>query len=102
MKFERKIAQTMIGKYVLASVNHYDADGTATSSEQIHGKILRVTEDKGVVVLLSNGSEFPLPPLLSCYLPAEEGIHTLKSTKEGINSPDYVATFNVTPTQDHE
>ena len=102
MNFDHHKAQTMVGKYVLVGVNRCDTENTVSSTEQIHGKVLRASEDEGLVILLSNGNEFALPPLLNCYQPADEGIYKLKSTNEEVNNPDYIATFNVTATQDHE
>ncbi|WP_415755737.1 hypothetical protein [Pseudomonas leptonychotis] len=102
MSFDQHKAQAMVGKYVLVGVNRCDTDGAVVSTEQIHGKVLHASEDDGLVILLNNGNEFSLPPFLNCYQPAEEGIYVLKSTNEKINNPDYIATFNVTATQDDE
>ena len=102
MSFDQHKAQAMVGKYVLVGVSRCNTDSTVIATEQIHGKVLRASEDEGSVILLNNGCEFSLPPFLNCYEPVEEGICALKNTNEKINSPDYIATFNVTATQDHE
>lgn len=102
MSFDSNIAKTMIGKYVLVGVNRCDSNKAVISTDQIHGKVLRASEAEGLVVSLSSGDEFSLPPLLSCYQPAEEGVYTLKSTNEKIQNPDYIATFNVIATKDYK
>jgi len=100
MSFDETKAEDMIGKYVLVGVNRFGSDEEVRSSEEIHGKILRVSQEDGLIILKTDGSEFALPPLLDCYHEAEEGIYSLKSTNEKINNPDYVATFNVSATED--
>ena len=90
----------MIGKYVLVGVNRFDSKENLIKTEQIHGEVLRISEDDGLTILKSNDSEFSFPPILSCYQEAEKGIYTIKSTNEKIIDPDYVATFNVTATED--
>ena len=102
MNFDEKLAEEMIGKYVLVGVNKLNSDEQVISVEQIHGKILRASSEDGLIILQSDGSEFGLPPLLECYQEAVEGVYSLKSSNEKITNPDYVATFNVTTTQDDE
>ena len=102
MSFDETKAKEMIGKYILVSVNRLDSDDQVLSTEQIHGKVLRVSSEDGLIILQSDGSEFGLPPLLECYQKADEGVYTLKSSNEKITNPDYLATFNVTVTRDHD
>ena len=86
----------MIGKYVLAGVTKRNSDDELISREKLHGKVLRVTEEYGVINLQKDGSEFGLPPLLDCYHVADKGVYSLKATDETIRDPDYLATFEVT------
>ncbi len=102
MNIDEEKAKDMIGKYVLVGVNRLDAKEEIINTEQIHGEVLRISEDDGLTILQPNGSEFSLPPILACYQEAEKGIYTLKSTNEKITDPDYVATFNVSATEDGE
>jgi hypothetical protein len=102
MNSDSSIVDAMIGKYVLVGVNRCSQNGTVISTEQVHGKILRITDDEGLVISTADSNEFSLPPLLGCYQSAEEGTYTLESTGEQIVNPDYIATFNVTATQDDE
>jgi len=94
-------ATEFIGKYVLVGVTRRDTNDEVVSIEEIHGKVIRASEE-GVIILQQNGSEFSLPPLLDCYRKAEEGVYTLKSTNEQVTNPDYVARFNVTATKNGE
>ena len=98
MDIDSKKAKDMLGKYVLVGVNRLDKKECVVSTEQIHGEVIRISQEDGVIILLSDGGEFDLPPFLDCYQKAEKGIYTLKSTKEKITNPDYVATFNVSET----
>ena len=102
MSFDETKAGVMIGKYVLVGVTRRDANDEVLSIEEIHGEVLRISQEDGVIISQHDGSEFGLPPLLDCYQEAEEGIYTLKSTNEKIENPDYLATFNVTSTADDE
>ncbi len=100
--FDEMKAEEMMGKYVLVGVNRLGSDEQVLSTEQIHGKVLRVSMEDGLIILQSDGSEIDLPPILSCYQEADEGVYTLKSSNEKITNPDYLATFNVTAAQDDE
>lgn len=102
MSFDEKKAEELIGKYILVGVTRLGSDEQALSTEEIHGKVLRVSAEDGVIILQPDGSEFGLPPLLDCYQEADEGVYSLKSSNEKITNPDYLATFNVTATQDDE
>jgi len=65
----------------------------------LHDKVLRVTEENGVIILQSDGSEFGLPPLLGYYHEADAGVYSLKATDAEIHAPDYLATFSVTTSE---
>lgn len=102
MSFDETKAEGMIGKYVLVGVNRLGSNEQVLSTEQIHGKVLRVSAEDGLIILKPDGSEFGLPPLLNCYEKADKGVYSLKSSNEKITNPDYLATFNVTATRDDE
>lgn len=102
MSFDQTKAKEMIGKYVLVGVNRLDSEEQVLSTEQIHGKVLRVSEEDGLIIVQIDGREFALPPILDCYQEADEGIYSLKSSNEKITNPDYLATFNVSATRDDE
>jgi len=102
MDFDINKANEMIGRYVLVGITHKDSDNNILSEEEVHGKVLRVDQDDGVVIILENGNEFSLPPLLDTYQKADEGIYKLKTTNEEIKNPDYIATFYVSPTRNDD
>ena len=102
MNFDKTKADEMIGKYLLVGVNRLDSDENIVSTEEIHGRVLRVSEEGGVIIVQSDGGEFGLPPLLDCYEEASEGVYSLKSSNEKITNPNYLATFNVTATRGDE
>ncbi len=101
MSFDESKAAEMIGKYVLLGVTRRDSNEQVLSTEEIHGEVLRVSEENGLIILKSDDSEFGLPPLLDCYQEADEGVYSLKTTNKKINIPDYLATFDVTATEDN-
>ncbi|NJA06668.1 hypothetical protein HC024_13190 [Methylococcaceae bacterium WWC4] len=102
MSFDETKAKEMVGKYVLIGVTRLDANRQVLSTEEIHGEVLRVSAEEGLVISQCDGSEFSLPPLLDCYQRADEGVYTLRSGNEKITNPDYLATFNVTATEDDD
>ncbi|WP_370979725.1 hypothetical protein [Agaribacterium sp. ZY112] len=102
MSFDETKAEEMIGKYILVGVTRLDSDEQVLSTEEIHGKVQRVSEEDGIIILQPDGSEFGLPPLLDYYQEADEGVYSLKSSDEKITNPDYLATFNVTATEDDD
>lgn len=96
MIFDQKKAKNMIGKYVIVGITRLNTNEELLGTEEVHGEIIKVSQEDGLTILQSDGSKFNLPPLLDCYQEADPGIYTLKSTKEKIENPDYLATFNVT------
>lgn len=62
---------------------------------QVHGRILRVSEDEGMVLELPNGSEFHLPPDLTVLQDAPPGEYTESSTGSAICDPDFLAMWEI-------
>lgn len=102
MSFDETKAKEMIGKYVLVGVTRLDANRQVLSIEEIHGEVLRVSAEDGLVISQCDGCEFSLPPLLDCYQRADEGVYSLRLSSEKITNPDYLASFNVTATEDDD
>ncbi|GAB1265680.1 hypothetical protein NBRC116492_24890 [Aurantivibrio infirmus] len=51
MDIDSKKAKDMLGKYVLVGVNRLDKNECVVSTEQIHGEIIRISEEYGVIIL---------------------------------------------------
>ena len=64
MNFDKTKAEEMFGKYILVGVTRLGSDKQALSTEEIHGKVLRVSAEDGAIILQPDGSKFGLPPLL--------------------------------------
>ncbi len=92
--FEDK-AQEMPGKRVLVGLTYVNHQGHPTRYKQIHGIVVRVNRNEGVVVELSDGTEHRLPPDLRAFHNATPGTYWLRSTDEQVANPDYIATYTV-------
>ncbi len=91
-------SKKMIGKYVLAGITYRDLEDNIENITQVHGVVLRINENKGLVINQCSGKgEFNLPPLLEHYEEAGEGEYNLKSTGEVVTNPDYIASYIVYP-----
>lgn len=96
MPIDRRLAEAMLDKVVLAGVTYLDVDGNALEHQQFAGRILRINEEEGVVLAsLIDGEEYFLPPHLDHYKVAESGDYTLRSVDLTVTDPDYVCTWDV-------
>jgi len=96
--FDAKFAQQYIGKYVLIGLSIYSSEGQLLEHSQVHGVISYVS-DKSIVVDLKgahDGQRKSFPPNIQSLSIAPPGEYTLKETKEVVNNPDLLWTWNVT------
>ena len=88
-------SRLFIGKYLLAGLTYVDDNENVINREELHGYIVRINPEEGLVVRMENGEEFQLPHNLSALQPAEPGEYYLQSTEEIILDPDYVAVWMI-------
>lgn len=86
-------ADSYIGKYVLLGLNYIDTSNTVVDRRQLHGYIVRASDEAGVVVRLEGGEEVVLPPVFEALHPAEPGEYYLKDTEEVVIDPDFTAVW---------
>ena len=84
-----------LGKYLLAGLTYVDDDENVLNREELHGYIVRINPEEGLVVRMENGEEFQLPHNVSALQKAEPGEYYLQSTEEVIIDPDYVAVWMI-------
>src|SRR5262245_37598104 len=91
-------AQRLVGKRILVGLTHRNHDDEVVRYEQFHGKVIRVSESGGIIVLVHNSDvERWLPPELSRIQEAPPGEYRLKSTGEVVVNPDFLVTWTVYP-----
>jgi|GEM_PF-3314603 len=102
--FDRERADGMIGKHLIIGLTIHDAFDTVVDRVQLHGTIIRVTQDEGVVVrLLPSGVEHAMPAILSAYEAAPPGDYHFQNTGEVVTDPDLMTTWAVyEPPEDTE
>ena len=99
--FDAVLAKKMVGKTVLVSLTCMNDFGDLEAFEQFTGKILRVTNDDGLVVMREDTEkEFSLPPDLDHYQVAKPGEYKLAETDVVISNPDYVVEWDIYPPGD--
>jgi hypothetical protein len=94
-------AQRLVGKYVLVGLTFLNDDDELDEYRQVHGDVIRVDPQEGVVLRLRpSGQEFWLPPYTSTFEEAELGGYELRSTGELIYNPDYLTHWTLKPPAD--
>lgn len=92
------LAEKMLNKTVLVSMSCMNEFDDLQAMEQFHGKILRINQQEGLVVLRDdNAEEFNLPPELEHYQPAKAGSYQLVESDVVIENPDYLVDWTVYP-----
>jgi len=95
---EREAAD-LIGKHILVGFTDVDADQRPRRQQQIHGIVVRVSHNEGIVLRRPDGSEYNLPPSMDGFHEAPAGEYRLRSTGEIVCDPDYVVTYTRTQHQ---
>jgi hypothetical protein len=91
-------SRNYLGKRVLVGLTYYVDEGSVeefVEQKQIHGEIIRISFDEGIVIALDNGEEYILPPDLPMLEPAPAGEYNLRSIGETVVDPDFITTWIV-------
>jgi hypothetical protein len=99
--FDRYKAPELLGTHVLVGITKVDRVGKVVEQKEFHGHVVRATAREGVVIVNSAGKELNVPPDSRAFEVAEPGEYRLHSTGEIVVDPDYVATWTLTPPEDH-
>lgn len=87
--FDEKLARSYVGKHLLIGITYLDPQGRVIDRKQMHGIIVRVGAEEGVVVRLHGTErECAFPPDLSGYRALPPGEYRLPSTGEVVVNPD--------------
>ena len=84
----------LLGKTILIGLTYYTADDEFIEQKQYWGTVIESNE-KQILVRLSNSEIFGLPPDLSSTQTAPAGEYRLNSTGEIVVDPDYLTTWNI-------
>lgn len=89
-----------IGKTVLVGITQCDEAGNALSFSDFFGVVEEADDMKGVLLRLTDGSTYNLPPIpLDDYI-AKHDFYEMESRPEVVE-PDFVVMFDVTPPRKH-
>lgn len=87
----------MLNKHIIVGITIIDHDGTLLGQKQMHGNIIRINENEGIVIKLCNSeTEYKLPPDLDSVLVAPAGEYHFKSTGEIVINPDLMTSWTIT------
>jgi hypothetical protein len=95
--FDRQIADSYLGKYILVGITYLDHEGNETRRMQLHGVVEKAGPD-GITVTLRGvheGESWTMPPDPRAISAADTGSYTLHSTGESIENPDLLATWTI-------
>jgi len=84
----------LIGKTILIGLTYYTANDEFIEQKQYWGRVVESNENR-ILVKLSDGEIFGLPPDLSSTQVAAPGEYRLRSTGEIVVNPDYLTTWNI-------
>jgi hypothetical protein len=85
----------VIGKLLIVGLSKVDSHGRRIAQTQLHGRVLRVSENEGLVLELPDGSEYYLPPDLTALQPAPPGEYMEHSSGETIAGPDFIVMWEI-------
>jgi len=89
-------AAALVGKHVVVGLTFVDADQKPVRLTQLHGHVVRVNLNEGIVLKKADGEEFKLPPTLDGFEKApEDKVCRLRSTGEVVEDPDYLVSYTV-------
>ena len=89
--------RSVIDKYILVGVTTLDHEGKGLQKQELHGVITAVGPH-GIEISLRgvhDGQTWTMPPDLDAIFPADPGNYTLRSTKEVVEDPDFLATWTI-------
>lgn len=96
--FDSTQVDAMIGKVVLVSLTCMNDFGDLEAFEQFSGKIIRINDADGLVLLRDDvNEEFSLPPDLEHYQEAKPGDYKLAESEVVVSDPDYVVEWDIYP-----
>jgi hypothetical protein len=81
-------------KHLIIGITILDHEENFLEQKQLHGDIIRVNQNEGIVIILSSlNEEYKLPPDLDSIKEAPPGEYRFKSTDEVIVNPDFMTTW---------
>lgn len=93
MSDEAPTLDDLIGKIVVIGITRVSHSDEPIEQRQYAGTF--VSMEQTILVRLTNGEDFTLPPDLSAFRKAKPGIYRLRSTGEEIENPDFTASWTV-------
>lgn len=95
-KFDEDKENNLIGKHIIIGITIIDYKDDLVEQFQLHGNIIRINQETGVVVKLHNSDEeYTLPPDLSAIQEAPEGEYCFKLTGEVVVNPDLMTSWTI-------
>ncbi len=94
--------ERLLHKRVLAGITVVDAAGAVRERTQVVGTVASVEPMRQVVLRLSDGSDYLLPPDLRPFEEAPPGEYRLRSTGEVVIDPDFLCNWTMTDPTDHQ
>ena len=93
---EPEFVARVLGKHLLIGVTYVKYTGEVIEQVQLHGIVEEITQERGIVTRLVDGSVYSLPPDLRGIREAVPGTYRLRSTGEEVVNPDYLYTWTIT------
>lgn len=95
-ELDEELVARVVGKRLLIGLTYVKYGGELIEQRQFHGIVEQITKQSGIVMRLSDGSEYRLPPDLRGLQEAPPGTYRLRSTGEEVHNPDFLYTWTIT------
>ena len=95
-ELDEEVAASIVGKRLLIGLTFVKYSGELIEQKQLHGIVEQISKEAGIVVRLSDGSAYRLPPDLRGIQQAPPGTYRLRSTGEEVQDPDFLYTWTIT------
>lgn len=96
--FDNALANDLINSILLVGITYLDPEGEFESQTQFYGRVTSADPQAGIRLELQGiyqGSDYNLPPDTSCIWRAEPGVYTLSESKDVVENPDFLCTWEV-------
>lgn len=98
----------IISKTVLVGISYYNLQGDLLKQQQIAGTVVESDPEKGIAIKLlplsdenNKAEHFVLPAALTCWFHAPAGTFTDSHSRQRIENPDFLVTWDVHQNQEN-
>jgi len=93
--WDAEFAADLVGCTLLVGLTYVDHDDHLIRRRQLHGTIISVDRDSGIVIRQGTGEDTTIAPILDAIEPARPGIYRLADEDAAVEDPDFTVLLTV-------